>query len=73
MDDREYNIPIEPKVYERLEEQSREEHRSPAEIVNGMLKREQFLRTMEKIQKEVEPLAKAAGWNSEEDVFRDIS
>jgi predicted CopG family antitoxin len=71
--DREYNIPIEPQVYERLEEQSREEHRSPAEIVNDMLKRQQLLRTMEKLQHEVELHAKAIGWNSEEDVFREMS
>jgi hypothetical protein len=71
--DREYSIPIEPQYYEKLEVESREEHRDKSEIVNDLLRRHFFRQTFEKLQREIEPLARAAGWNSEEDVFREVS
>lgn len=71
--DSEYTIHLEPNVYERLEEESREVHRDKDAIVNDLIRRHQLQRTMERLQREAEPRARAAGWNSEEDVFRDIS
>jgi hypothetical protein len=71
--DREYNIRIEPQVYERLEAESRAEHRDISEIANDVLRRHNLKKTMERLRQVIEPQARGIGWNSDEDVFRDIS
>ena len=71
--DREYSIQLEPQVYEKLEAESRAEHRDISEIANDVLKRHNLQRSMKKLREVIEPQARAIGWNSDEDVFREIS
>ncbi len=71
--EQQYLIPIEPEVYARLEEESREKHLDKSKIVNDLLRRHQFAKTMKAMQEKLEPLARAAGYYTEEDIFRDVS
>jgi predicted CopG family antitoxin len=68
-----YSISIEPKVYAMLEQEGREERRDTSEIVNDLLRRHLLLKRMKQMEKVFEPLAREAGYRSEEDVFRDVS
>jgi hypothetical protein len=71
--EQQYAIAIEPDVYARLEEESREKHRDKSEIVNDLLRRHQFADTMKRMREKLEPLARAAGYYTDEDIFRDVS
>ncbi len=71
--EQQYAFSIEPKVYARLEEESREEHRDKSEIVNELLRRHQFAKSVRQIREKLTPLANAAGYFTEEDIFRDVS
>jgi hypothetical protein len=68
-----YAVPIEPQVFALLEQTSREEHRDKSAIVSDLIRRHALLKQMEKMQETFEPLARTAGYNSEEDIFRDVS
>ncbi len=68
-----YAVPVEPQVFALLEQTSREEHRDKSEIVSDLIRRHALLQQMMKMQEVFEPLARAAGYNSEEDIFRDVS
>jgi hypothetical protein len=68
-----YSVPIEPQVFALLEQASREERRDKSEIVSDLIRRHSLLNHIANLQKVYEPLARAAGYNSEEDIFRDVS
>jgi hypothetical protein len=68
-----YSIAIEPKVFIQLEEESREEHRDKAEIVNDVLRRHLLSRSMKKLREKIEPQARAKGYLTDEDIFREVS
>jgi len=68
-----YNIPIEPQIYAGLEEESREEKRDTKEIVNDVLRRHLVLRSMKRLREVIEPQARAKGYLSDEDIFREVS
>ena len=71
--EQQYAFTIEPNVYARLEEESREEHRDKSEIVNDLLRRHQFAKSIKHIREKLTPLANAAGYYTDEDIFRDVS
>ena len=71
--ERQYAITIEPEVYARLEEESREEHRDKSEIVNDLIRRHFLVKRMQHIREKLVPIAHEKGYLSEEDIFRDIS
>jgi hypothetical protein len=71
--DREYSIPIEPSEYKKLEEEGQKTHRDVIEIANDVIKRHNFTVRVQEIREQLIPLAKKAGYNSEEDIFRDVS
>ena len=58
---------------ERLQELSRREHRSPEDTVCEILRRRLLLDRFHDLCRESEQLAKAAGFETEEDVLRSIS
>ena len=66
-------IAIEPKMYAQLVEEGRDEHRDAADIVNDLLRRHLLLRQMKKLRETIEPRAAELGYNTDEDVFRDMS
>ena len=68
-----FSVPLEPQVFALLEQASREERRDKSDIVNDLIRRHSLLNHMTKLQQVFEPLVRAAGYNSEEDIFRDIS
>ena len=58
---------------ERLRELASREHRSPEEAVCDILRRRLLLDRFHALCRESEQLAKAAGFESEEDILRAIS
>ena len=68
-----YAVTLEPNTFALLEQEAREEHRDTSAIVNDLVRRHLLLRRMKELQDEIEPLVRAAGYNSEEDIYRDIS
>jgi hypothetical protein len=71
--EQQYAVTIEPKVYAQLEEESREEHRDAAEIVNDVLRRHLLLRAMRKLRSTIEPQARTLGLVDDEYIFREVS
>ncbi len=68
-----YAIEIEPRAYRQLEEESREEQRDKSEIVNDLIRRHMLLRSMKKLRAQIEPQARALGYLTDEDIFREVS
>ena len=66
-------IPIEPKVYAGLQQESREEKRDTVEIVNDVLRKHLLLWQMKRLQETIEPQARAQGLLTDDDVFREVS
>lgn len=58
---------------QRLQELSRREHRSPEDTACEILRRRLILDRFHDLCRASEPLAKAAGFESEEDILRSIS
>jgi plasmid stability protein len=58
---------------QRLQEFSRRENRSPEDAVCEILRKRLILERLHDLYRESEPLFKAAGFESEEDILRSIS
>ena len=71
--EQQYAIAIEPEVYARLEEESLEEHREKSEIVNDLLRRHLLMRSIKQLRAKIEPQARAQGYLTDEDIFREVS
>ena len=73
MDDRDYSIQLDPREYERLSEESRAAHRDVSDVANEVIRRHNFAVRVQKMREKLIPLAKKAGYHSDEDIFRDVS
>ncbi|HET9768897.1 MAG TPA: ribbon-helix-helix protein, CopG family [Thermoanaerobaculia bacterium] len=66
-------VRIDDSLEEKLNELARELGRSRSDIVRDLLRRHLAVEAIEQIRREVMPYAEAAGYLTDEDVFRDIS
>ena len=66
-------VRIDDSLEEKLNELARELGRSRSDIVRDLLRRHLAVEVIEQIRREVMPYAEAAGYLTDEDVFRDIS
>jgi predicted transcriptional regulator len=58
---------------QRLQEVSQREHRTPEETACEILRKRLILEKLQDLYRESEPLFRAAGYESEEDILRSIS
>jgi predicted transcriptional regulator len=66
-------IRLDPELEEQLERVARRSGRSRSEIVREALRRQLALSQFEDLRKRMMPFAEAAGYLTDEDVFRDVS
>ena len=73
MDGRLLTIPLDEALTQQLEAASADTGRSRGEIVREALRRQLSLMCFERLRREALPFGEAAGWLSDEDVFRAVS
>jgi predicted transcriptional regulator len=66
-------IRLDPELEEQLDRLAARSGRSRSEIVREALRRQLAVAQFEEIRKRVMPFAEAAGYLTDEDVFRDVS
>jgi predicted transcriptional regulator len=66
-------VRIDDSLEQKLNELAQELGRSRSDIVRDLLRRHLAVEVIEQIRREVMPYAEAAGYLTDEDVFRDIS
>jgi predicted transcriptional regulator len=66
-------VRLEPELEKQLSQASRKQHRSRSDIIRDALRRQLALLRFEEVRRELKPLAEAAGYLTDEDVFRDVS
>jgi predicted transcriptional regulator len=66
-------IRLDPELEKQLERVARRSGRSRSEIVREALRRQLALSQFEDLRKRMMPFAEAAGYLTDEDVFRDVS
>ena len=73
MDVRLLTIRLDEALLQQLEAASADTGRSRGEIVREALRRQLSLMRFERLRREALPFGEAAGWLSDEDVFRAVS
>ena len=66
-------IQLDDTLFETLDEACREEHIAPERFVIDAIKRRLAVQWLKRTQSILGPAARAAGYNSEEDLLNDIS
>ena len=66
-------IRLDDELDAQLNRLARQTHRTKSELVREMLRREAALAAFEEARERLVPLAEAAGYLTDEDVFRDIA
>ncbi len=66
-------IRIDDELNDLLTELARSQHRSKSDLVRDMLRRQSRLELFREARRVIAPKAQAAGYLTDEDVFRDIS
>ena len=66
-------IRLDPELEKRLERAAARSGRSRSEIVREALRRQLALAQFDDLRKRMMPFAEAAGYLTDEDVFRDVS
>jgi len=66
-------VRLEPELEKQLSQASRKQHRSRSDIIRDALRRQLALLRFEEVRQQLKPLAEAAGYLTDEDVFRDVS
>ena len=66
-------IRLDPELEKRLERAAARSGRSRSEIVREALRRQLALTQFDDLRKRMMPFAEAAGYLTDEDVFRDVS
>ncbi|HGG59642.1 MAG TPA: ribbon-helix-helix protein, CopG family [Gammaproteobacteria bacterium] len=66
-------IRIDDELDKLLAEMARRQHRSKSDLVRDMLRRQSRLELFREARRVIAPKARAAGYLTDEDVFRDIS
>jgi len=66
-------VRLEKDLEKRLDQVSRKLHRTRSDIIRDALRRQFALLRFEDVRQQLKPFAEAAGYLTDEDVFRDIS
>jgi predicted transcriptional regulator len=66
-------VRLEPELEKQLSQASRKQHRSRSDIIRDALRRQLALLRFEEMRQQLKPLAEAAGYLTDDDVFRDVS
>ena len=66
-------IRLDPELEEQLDRLAKRSGQSRSEIVREALRRQLAVSQFEELRKRVMPFAEAAGYLTDEDVFRDVS
>jgi predicted transcriptional regulator len=66
-------IRIDDELEKQLEALARAQHSTKSQVVRELLKKDMLLARFEAARREMIPYAQAAGYYTDEDVFRDIS
>ena len=66
-------VRLEPELEKQLSQVSRKQHRSRSDIIRDALRRQLALIRFEEVRRQLKPLAEAAGYLIDEDVFRNVS
>ena len=66
-------IRLDPDLEKRLDRAAKRSGRSRSEIVRDALRRQLAVAQFEDLRKRMMPFAEAAGYLTDEDVFRDVS
>lgn len=66
-------IRLEPELERRLAEAAERSGKSRSELVREALRRQLALEQFQELRRRIMPFAEAAGYLTDEDVFRDVS
>jgi predicted transcriptional regulator len=66
-------IRIDDKLENDLDELAKRQHRTKSDLAREMLRRNVALERFRELRRRALPLAEAAGYLSDDDIFRDIS
>ena len=66
-------IRLDPELEERLDRAAKRSGRTRSDIAREALRRQLALTQFEELRKRMMPFAEAAGYLTDEDVFRDVS
>ncbi|HLE56995.1 MAG TPA: ribbon-helix-helix protein, CopG family [Rhodothermia bacterium] len=66
-------IRLDPELEERLDRAAKQSGRTRSDIAREALRRQLALTQFEELRKRMMPFAEAAGYLTDEDVFRDVS
>jgi predicted transcriptional regulator len=66
-------IRIDDKLENDLEQLAKSQHRTKSDLVREMLRKRVAVERFRELRRKALPLAEAAGYLSDEDIFRDIS
>jgi predicted transcriptional regulator len=66
-------IRLDPEMEEQLDRVAKRSGRSRSEVVRDALRRQLAVAQFEDLRKRMMPFAEAAGYLTDEDVFRDVS
>ena len=66
-------VRLDPDLEKQLERAAKRSGRSRSEIVRDALRRQLAVAQFEDLRKRIMPFAEAAGYLTDEDVFRDVS
>lgn len=64
---------LQPDLEKQLDQLSRKQHRTRSDIMRDALRRQLALLRFEDARRQIKPYAEAAGYLTDEDVFRDVS
>jgi predicted transcriptional regulator len=67
------SVQLSDEVAQRLSEVSRREHRAPEQTASEILRRRLMLDRFSELCRDSQTMARAAGYESEEDVLKDVS
>jgi predicted transcriptional regulator len=66
-------VRIPPELQEQLQKLCNEQHRSPSDVVRESLRRYIVLEQLRQLREKLRPHAEAAGFFTDEDVFKAVS
>ena len=66
-------IRLDPELEERLDRAAKQSGRTRSDIAREALRRQLALTQFEELRKRMMPFAEAAGYLTDEDIFRDVS
>ena len=66
-------VRLERDLEKQLDQVSKKLHQTRSDVIRNALRRQLALLRFEEVRQQLKPLAEAAGYLTDEDVFRDVS